>query len=87
MDRRKLIVRRFGVLSFGLGYFENGVWVDHLVAPDAAYDDGVAEIHALLGCCSGRAQSGVTAFAIAAAATMKGSPEEPVAAQGRSASS
>jgi hypothetical protein len=87
MDRRKLIVRRFGVLSFGLGYFENGVWVDHLVAPKGAYDDGVAEVHALLGCCSGRTQSGLTAFAIAAAATTKGSPEEQVAVQGRSASS
>jgi len=87
MDRRKLIVRRFGVLSFGLGYFENGFWVDHLAAPDTNYDDGVAEIHALLGCCTGRAQGGVTAFGIAAAATTKASRDEPVVAQGRSASS
>ncbi len=87
MNRRKLIVRRFGVLSFGLGYFENGVWVDHLAAPAATYDDGVAQIHAFLGCCSGRAQGGVAAFVIAAAGTTNASRDEPVAAQGRSASS
>ena len=29
MHRRNLILRRFGELSFGLGYFEDGVWVDH----------------------------------------------------------
>lgn len=87
MDRRKLIVRRFGVLSFGIGYFEKGVWVDHLTAPDATYDDGLAEIHQLLGCCSERDKDGVTAFAIVAAATTKASRDEPVAAQGRSASS
>ncbi len=87
MDRQKLIVRRFGVLSFGLGYFEDGVWVDHLTTPDATDDDGVAEIHALLGCCSVAAKGGVTAFAIAAAATTKASRDEPAAAQGRSASS
>ena len=86
MDRRKLIVRRFGVLSFGLGYFEDGVWVDHLMAPDATDDDGIAEIHALLGCCRESARGGVTALAIAVAATTK-SRDEPVAAQGRSASS
>jgi hypothetical protein len=32
MHRRNLTVRRFGALSFGLGYFEDGVWVDHAVA-------------------------------------------------------
>ena len=34
MHRRTLTLRRFGPLSFGLGYFEDGVWVDHS-APNA----------------------------------------------------
>ena len=29
MHRRTLTLRRFGPMSFGLGYFEDGVWVDH----------------------------------------------------------
>ena len=32
MYRRSLILRRFGELSFGLGYVEDGVWVDHAAA-------------------------------------------------------
>jgi hypothetical protein len=32
MHRRNLTVRRFSALSFGLGYFEDGVWVDHTIA-------------------------------------------------------
>ena len=32
MHRRTLVMRRFGELSFGLGYVEDGVWVDHAVA-------------------------------------------------------
>jgi hypothetical protein len=32
MQRRTLIIRRFGELSFGLGYVDDGVWVDHAVA-------------------------------------------------------
>ena len=60
MDRRNLILRRFGALSFGLGYFVNGVWVDHAELADrgagldisgAASDVDRDEIHAWLGCC------------------------------------
>ena len=32
MHRRTLMLRRFGPMSFGLGYFEEGVWVDHSTA-------------------------------------------------------
>jgi hypothetical protein len=32
MQRRTLTIRRFGDLSFGLGYVEDGVWIDHAVA-------------------------------------------------------
>jgi hypothetical protein len=54
MYRRNLILRRFGALSFGLGYFEDGIWTDHdpgdgLVA-DA--DPDIQAVHAWLGCCA-----------------------------------
>jgi hypothetical protein len=32
MNRPNLILRRHGPMTFGLGYFQDGVWVDHLVA-------------------------------------------------------
>jgi hypothetical protein len=53
MYRRTLILRRFGALSFGLGYVEGGIWIDHregdgLVA-DA--DPEIQAVHAWLGCC------------------------------------
>ncbi len=60
MYRRTLVLRRFGDLSFGLGYFEDGAWIDH--ASPAAHDRmaawSVAErqaldaIHAWFDCCS-----------------------------------
>ena len=68
MDRQNLILRRFGVLSFGLGYFADGVWVDHAELADrgagldisgAGSDTERAEIHAWLGCCAEGAQAGV----------------------------
>ena len=63
MHRRTLIMRRFGVLSFGLGYIEDGVWVDHAVA--TAQGEGmlanasdaeratIGAIHAWFTCCEG----------------------------------
>ena len=85
MDRRKLIVRRFGVLSFGLGYFDDGIWVDHLVAPAGATDDpDVAAIHAWLACCGDRPDDRLAAIAVEA---RNGPAPEPVAAAGRSATS
>jgi hypothetical protein len=59
MHRRNLILRRFGALTFGLGYFEDGEWVDHTALPDRGRDLRIAgttsedqvAIHALLSCC------------------------------------
>ena len=56
MHRRNLILRRFGDLSFGIGYFENGTWVDHTTLPDRGASltiDGrpIGAIHAMLECC------------------------------------
>ena len=59
MHRRNLILRRFGDLSFGLGYYEDGAWVDHSIAADAIdevdrSDDeraALAAVHAWFDCC------------------------------------
>jgi hypothetical protein len=61
MHRPSLIMRRFGVMSFGLGYVEDGVWVDHAVAiargvdllADASPADRAAldAVHAWFACC------------------------------------
>jgi hypothetical protein len=61
MHRRTLIMRRFGELSFGLGYVEDGVWVDHAVAvargedllANASEADRAAldAIHSWFACC------------------------------------
>ena len=63
MHRRTLIMRRFGELSFGLGYVEDGVWVDHAVAvargedllANASDADRAAldAIHSWFACCDG----------------------------------
>ena len=63
MHRRSLILRRFGELSFGLGYVEDGVWVDHAAAVALGEDlyagaspaDRAAldAIHEWFTCCSG----------------------------------
>jgi hypothetical protein len=63
MQRRTLIMRRFGVMSFGLGYVEDGVWIDHAVAIARGEDllSGATDadraaldaIHAWFMCCDG----------------------------------
>jgi hypothetical protein len=68
MHRRTLIMRRFGEMSFGLGYVENGVWIDHavaaargedLLANASAADIGALDaIHAWFACCAGAAITG-----------------------------
>jgi hypothetical protein len=70
MYRRTLIMRRFGVMSFGLGYVEDGVWVDHALAiasgedllADASPADRAAleAIHAWFSCCEGAITGGAT---------------------------
>jgi hypothetical protein len=63
MHRRSLIMRRFGEMSFGLGYVEDGVWIDHavavargedlLAAASAADREALDAIHAWFACCDG----------------------------------
>ena len=61
MYRRILILRRFDALSFGLGYFEDGAWIDHTTLPDRGLGLAIAgvttpaersAIHAMLECCT-----------------------------------
>jgi hypothetical protein len=54
MHRPTLTLRRFGPLTFGLGYYDNDTWVDHqptddLSAPGATLD----VVHGWLSCCEG----------------------------------
>jgi hypothetical protein len=60
MHRPTLILRRFGAVSFGLGYLEDGAWIDHTTLPDrgrglniagTTTDEGRRELHAMLACC------------------------------------
>jgi hypothetical protein len=57
MHRRTLTLRRFGPLSFGLGYVEDGQWVDHaagdlaVVEPTDRERAAIDAIHAWFGCC------------------------------------
>ena len=63
MHRPTLILRRFGELSVGLGYFEGGTWVDHasaaadgvdfLADPATSSDERAAltAIHTWFDCC------------------------------------
>ena len=64
MNRPNLILRRHGPMTFGLGYFQDGVWVDHLAADRAGLSesaDGRAAqgdatpldvVHDWFSCCS-----------------------------------
>lgn len=60
MSRPKLMMRRFGELSFGLGYYDAGEWIDHtaLAVPISEADLETDEeraafeaIHAWFDCC------------------------------------
>ena len=56
-------------MTFGLGYFEDGVWIDHLAADDRGVrvraDEAVGQhgsspidvVHQLLSCCADPAES------------------------------
>ena len=64
MNRPNLILRRHGPLTFELGYFQDGVWVDHRAADPAgvrdAFDEDMREhdadpidtIHQWFSCCA-----------------------------------
>lgn len=56
MHRSTLTLRRFGPMSFGLGYYENGIWVDHSgsaeeYAPESG-DVALDAVHRWYGCCT-----------------------------------
>ena len=67
MHRPTLILRRFGAVSFGLGFFEDGTWVDHTTLPDRGRDLDIAgttgedrrALHAMLDCCEATIALGV----------------------------
>jgi len=68
MHRPTLILRRFGAVSFGLGFFEGGTWVDHTTLPDRGCDLDIAgtttgedrrALHAMLDCCEATIALGV----------------------------
>jgi hypothetical protein len=56
MHRSTLTLRRFGPMSFGLGYYENGIWIDHSgsVEGNASQpgDMALAAVHRWYGCCA-----------------------------------
>ena len=60
MHRPTLILRRFGAVSIGLGYFEEGAWIDHTTLPGRGRELEIAgtateadrrAVHAMLDCC------------------------------------
>ncbi len=93
MHRPTLTLRRFGPMSFGLGYFENGIWVDHSVpdgttspgSPDehGTRSDAVAldAVHNWYGCCddSYAAEPSVTAGETDLPPSTVGRSERPTA--------
>ena len=56
MHRSTLTLRRFGPMSFGLGYYENGIWVDHSTEADGNQsqpgDVALDAVHRWYGCCA-----------------------------------
>ena len=55
MHRPTLTLRRFGPMSFGLGYYENGIWVDHAGSAEenapVSGDRAMDTVHQWYGCC------------------------------------
>ncbi|MGH2417476.1 MAG: hypothetical protein ACRDFY_04010 [Candidatus Limnocylindria bacterium] len=51
MHRRNLIIRRFGALDFGIGYYEDGVWVDHAASGAGRGPASLDAVHEWLACC------------------------------------
>ena len=56
MHRPTLTLRRFGPMSFGLGYYENGTWVDHSGSAEGSTppsgDVALDAVHRWYGCCA-----------------------------------
>jgi hypothetical protein len=52
MHRPTLILRRFGPLTFGLGHYDNGIWVDHQPTGDMPSPGATMDVvHGWLSCC------------------------------------
>ena len=55
MDRPRLVLRRFGALSFGLGYFDGGEWIDHTAIETATASRADRQlldvVHTWVACC------------------------------------
>jgi hypothetical protein len=51
MHRRNLIIRRFGALDFGIGYYEDGAWIDHAAGGAVPVSPSMAVVHEWLACC------------------------------------
>lgn len=60
MQRRNLLIRRFGAMSFALGYYEGGAWVDHSAAAGGLNEIAPEDrplwdaVHAFVDCCGAR---------------------------------
>ncbi len=60
MQRRNLLIRRFGPMSFALGYYEDGAWVDHSTAAGGPSEVALEDqplwdaVHAFFDCCGAR---------------------------------
>lgn len=53
MHRPTLILRRFGPLTFGLGYYDDGIWVDHQPRSEGPARDATMDVvHGWLACCA-----------------------------------
>jgi hypothetical protein len=69
MDRPVLTIRRFGPLSFGIGYVRDGVWVDHSMLPAGEIDDPranglMAVVHELYDCCEDGVPATIATLAV-----------------------
>jgi hypothetical protein len=86
MHRRILVLRRFGPLDFGLGFFEGDAWIDHTTLADGGASLGIADgafgaVHDLLACC--RATDAATPAGLAVRPRLIGFDAGPVAATPR----
>jgi hypothetical protein len=83
MHRRIPVLRRFGAMSFGLGWFEDGVWVDHATEVESAAidQDGPewAALHAWFSCCGVEVEAADTVADQGAAAAGRARRPIPVA--------
>ena len=76
MHRPTLILRRFGPLTFGLGYYDDGIWVDHQPSGDSARSGSSMDaVHDWLSCCQSQDQEQATAGQLL---RMPGEPDRTV---------